>query len=335
MSPVIPHPTPTTTIPATSKITPPQANPDPVTTQQLQQLSASHISHGQQTVPGQQAGAHPSHHQGLPVIGNFVPGVPPQQVPLNLTMMAPPGVPAPTCQVAVQPQMMPVSSMAHHQHPVIPGMAQMPVIVSVQPGIDGLPHGMPHLPENVAQMAGAPQLVPMHPVPITTLPIPPPLQPMTCSDIPLPPSLQPISVMSPVVQMPPVQTAVPVSIPSNSGNTSCPGNQPSSPIYEVKLDTAVKDVIIEKTEPVPSSTSSPNKAKEETKCDGLKVENGDDETVIAENVTITTESDEQSSEGSKPSNDVIKNSKCPKNIQALSAKGTSQHQTLSQHNGES
>lgn len=126
MSPVIPHPTPTTTVPAMSKAG--LTNPDPATTQQLQQLplATSHISHGQQMV-------HPSVHQGLPMMGNFVPAVAPPQMPLNLTVMPPPGAAAPTCQVAVQPQMMPVSSMAHHQHPMVAGIGQMPVIVSVQP----------------------------------------------------------------------------------------------------------------------------------------------------------------------------------------------------------
>ena len=330
MSPVIPHPTPTTTVPAMSKAG--LTNPDPATTQQLQQLplATSHISHGQQMV-------HPSVHQGLPMMGNFVPAVAPPQMPLNLTVMPPPGAAAPTCQVAVQPQMMPVSSMAHHQHPMVAGIGQMPVIVSVQPGMDGVPHGMPQLPENVAQMAGTPQqLLQMHPVPMTTLPMPPPLQPITCSDMPLPPALQPMSVMSPMVQMPPAaHTPAPASIPPNSGNVSGHVNQPQSPIYEVKLDATVKDVIIEKAEPSASTSSSVKAIKEETKCDGqLKVENGDDDTIIAENVTVTTEGEEQSGEGSKASAGVEKVEKCSKNIQAP-AEGTSQQQSVSQPNGES
>ena len=345
MSPVIPPPTSTTTVPCMSKVASPQAgpsNPDPVTTQQLQQmpLGVSHISHGQQMAPAQQVGTHLSQHQGMPqgmpaMMGNFVPAsVPPQQMPLNITMMPPPGIPAPTCQVAIQSQMMPVSSMANHQHPIVPGIGQMPVIVSVQPGMDGLPHGMPHLPENVTQMPGAPQLVQMHPVPMTTLPMVPSLPQITCSEMPLPPSLQPISVMSPMVQMPPAQTSVPVSIPSNGGNMSGNMNQPESPIYEVKLDASVKDVVIEKAESVACSTSSVAKTKEETKPDGLKVENGDDVTIIAENVTVTTESEEQSSEASKLSDDGQKDSKCSKNTQVQSVEGTSHHHGVSQHNGE-
>ena len=187
MSPIIPPPTSTTTVPSMSKVASPQvgpSNPDPVTTQQLQHLplGVSHVSRGQQMAPAQQVGCP----QGMPAImGNFVPAaVPPQQMPLNITMMPPPGIPAATCQVGIQPQMMPVSSMANHQHPMVPGIGQMPVIVSVQPGMDGLPHGMPHLPENVTQMPGAPQLVQMHPVPMTTLPMVPPLPQITCSEMP-------------------------------------------------------------------------------------------------------------------------------------------------------
>lgn len=327
MSPVIPHPTPTTAVPSMVKPSLSQPGPvDPVTTQQLQQplLGASHIGHGQQT-----AGAHSSQLQGVSaVMGNFVPAVPPPQMPLNIAMMPPPGVAAPTCQVAVQPQMMPTSSMAHHQHTVVPGIGQLPVLVSVQPGIDGLPHGMPQLAENVSQIAGAPQLVQMHPVPMTTLPMPPPLQPITCSDIPLPPSLQPISVMSPMVQLP-QQPPVPVSIPPNSGNLSGNMNQPQSPIYEVKLKAAV----IEKTDVVISTP--PIKTKEEVKCDGLKVENGDDDTIIAENVTITTESEEQSCEGSKPSDDVKKENRCSKPIPAPSAEDSPHCQSDNKPSGKS
>lgn len=337
MSPVIPHPTTTTAVPALVKVTSPQTgltNPDPVTTQQLQMppgTSHMHINHGQQMVPGQQVGAQPTH-QGMPMMGNFISAVPPQQVPPNLTMMPPPGVSASTCQVTIQPQMMSVNSMAHHQHPMVSGISQMPVIVSLQPGMDGLPHSMPHLPENITQMAGAPHLVQMHPVPMTTLPMPPPLQPITCSDMQLPPPLQPMSVMSPMVQMPLAQAHVSVTIPPNSGNASGHVNQPESPVYEVKLDASVKDVIVEKTDPA-SVMSSPDKAKDESKCDGLKVENGDDETIIAENVTVTTESEEQNTEGSKQSNDVEKGSKCSKNKQA--PEGTCDQQRVGQSNGES
>ena len=139
----------------------------------MQQLpvAASHISRAQQMDPGQHVVVHTSQQQGMPSMGNFVPGFPAQQLPLNLAMMQPAtGAQAPTCQVAVQPQIMPVSSMAN-QHPVVPGIGHMPVIVSVQPGMDGLQHGMPHLPENITQMTGGTPLVQMHPIPLTTFPL--------------------------------------------------------------------------------------------------------------------------------------------------------------------
>lgn len=355
MSPVIPHPTPTTSVPAMPKMSqlqtglsnPPGVQSGPaVTTEHVQQmpLATSHVSHAQQMVPAQQVGVHMNQHQGLPMMGNFVPGVPAQQMPLNLAMMQPPpGAQAPTCQVAVQPQMMPVSSMANHQHPMVPGIGQMPVIVSVQPGIDGLQHGMPHLPENIAQMAGGTPLVQMHPIPMTTLPMPPPLQPITCSDMSLPPPLQPLSVMSTMVQMP-GQAPVSVSIPplNNGSNqiTSHVQNQPQSPIYDVKLEPAEKDVGIEKTGTATTTcTASPDKTKSESKCDGVKVENGDDDTIIAENVTIMTESEEQNSKRSKQSiSDPEKDRKSSDTgdiTEPLPAKNTSLHQSLTQSNGKS
>ena len=142
--PLTPHSTPTTSGTAIPKVEPLQvglSNPSgisnpAVTTEHMQQLPlvASHISHAQQMAPGQHVGVHMSQQQGMPSMGNFVPGFPAQQLPLNLAMMQPAtGAQAPTCQVAVQPQIMPVSSMAN-QHPVVPGIGQMPVIVSVQPG---------------------------------------------------------------------------------------------------------------------------------------------------------------------------------------------------------
>lgn len=311
MSPVIPHPTSTTSVPAMPKISPPQTGlpnpsgvPDPaVTTEHVHQLplATSHISHAQQMVPAQQVGVQMSQQQGLPLMGNFVPGVPTQQMPMNLAMMqpAPPGAQAPTCQVAVQPQMMPVSSMANQQHPVVPGIGQMPVIVSVQPGIDGLQHGMPHLPENISQMAGGTPLVQMHPIPMTTLPMPPPLQPITCSDMSFPPPLQP--VMSTMVQMPgqPVPVTVGIPPPNSGANpmmSSYVPNQPQSPIYDVKLEPAEKGEVIDKTDSTTTTTASPDKTKAECKCDGVKVENGDDDTIIAENVTVMTETEEHNSE---------------------------------------
>lgn len=353
VSSVNPRPTPTISVPAISKVTPLQtglSNPSgasspALTTEHVQQLplASSHISYAQQMVPGQHVGIHMSqHHQGLPLMGNFVPGVP-EQMPMNLAMMQPPpGAQVPTCQVAVQPQMMPVSSMAHHQHPMVSGIGQMPVIVSVQPGIDGLHHGMPHFPEHLSQMAGGASLVQMHPIPMTTLPMPPPLQPITCSDLSLPPPLQPLSVMSPMVQMP-AHVPVPVRIPPlNSGSLSShnkqmtPQTQPQSPIYEVKLDTTtVKDMIIEKADPG-TTTASPDKSKAESKCDGVKVENGDDDTIIAENVTVMTETEDQNSESSKPPvSDTEKDSKCSSAggiIEPVQPNNTS---LQSQSNGES
>jgi len=302
--PLTPHPTPTTSGTAIPKVAPLQAslsNPSgisnpAVTTEHMQQLpvAASHISHAQQMVPGQHVGVHMSQQQGMPSMGNFVPGFPAQQMPLNLTMMQPAtGVQAPTCQVAVQPQMMPVSSMANHQHPVVPGIGQMPVIVSVQPGMDGLQHGLPHLPENITQMTGGTPLVQMHPIPLTTLPLPPPLQPITCSDMSLPPPLQPLSVMSTMVPIPgqvPINVSAP--LPSSGSNQITAQTHPQPPIYEVKLEKTDSSTI--------AITASPDKTKAEAKCDRVKVENGDEDTIIAENVTIMTETEEQNSESSKP-----------------------------------
>ena len=348
-SPVIPHPTPTTSVLTGSKATPLQAglsNPSvvtnpAVTTQHVQQipLSASQISHVQQMVPGQHGGVHLNQQQGMALMGNFVPGVSPQQMPMNLAMMQPP----PTCQVAAQPQMMPISSIAHHQHSMqVSGMSQMPVIVSVQPGMDGLQPGMPHLPENIAQMAGGAPMVQMHHIPITTMPMPPPLQPITCGDMSLPPPLQPMSVMSPSVPIPSL-APVPVSIPlSNSGNLSnnqvTPQSHPQSPIYEVKLDNTVKDVVIEKSDPT-TTTTSPDKTKAELKCDGVKVENGDDDTIIAENVTVMTETEEQNSESSKPPiSDTGKEGKCSgpgETAEQAPSKSNSVQQSVNYSNGES
>lgn len=338
MSPVIPHPTTTSLVPPLAKMTSPQTGPAnhiavPVSAQQSQQpmtLGSSHMNHAQQMVSGQQVGTQPGQ-QGMPMMGNFIPAVSPQQMPLNLTMMPPPGTSVPTCQVALQPQMMPVSSVAPHQSPVVPGISQMPVIVSVQPGIDGLPHGMQHLPENVGQMTGTPHLVQVHPVPMTTLPMPPPLQPITCSDMPLPPVLQPLSVMSPVVQMPLAQAQGPVSVPQNNGNTTSE-RQPESPIYEVKLDTPVKDQATEKPHPA-AGVSTPDKAKEENKSESLKVENGDDETIIAENVTITTESEDQNTDSSKTGVKVEDYDKCSKKEQKHEE--ASNHISSDQSNEES
>lgn len=341
MSPVTPHPTPTTSGAAMPKATPLQSglsNPSgvsnpAVTTEHMQQLplATSHISHAQQIVPGQQVGVHMSQQQGMPLLGNFVPGVPAQQMPLNLAMMQPPtGAQAPTCQVAVQSQMMPVSSMANHQHPVVPGIGQMPVIVSVQPGMDGLQHGMPHLPENIAQMTGGTPLVQMHPIPLTTLPMPPPLQPITCSDLSLPPPLQPLSVMSTMVPIPgqaPVNVSAP--LPSIGSNQITSQSQPQSPIYEVKLEKTDSGTI----------TASPDKTKAEAKCDRVKVENGDDDTIIAENVTVMTETEEQNSDSSKPAkSDYEKDRKCSDAgdmTEPTPPKSTALHQSVIHSNGKS
>ena len=319
--PLTPHPTPTTSSAAILKVAPLQAglsspsgisNPA-VKTEHMQQLpvAASHFSHVQQMVPGQQVGVHMSQQQGMPSMGNFVPGFPAQQMPLNLGMMQPAtGAQAPTCQVAVQPQMMPVSSMANHQHPVVPAIGQMPVIVSVQPGMDGLQHGMPHLPENITQMTGGTPLVQMHPIPLTTLPLPPPLHPITCSDMSLPPPLQPLSVMSTMVSIPgqvPINVSAPLSSSGNSQITT--QTHPQSPIYEVKLENTDSG-----TTTITASgtiTASPDKIKAEAKCDRVKVENGDDDTIIAENVTIMSETEEQNTESSKPAkSDNAKDRKC-------------------------
>lgn len=332
MSPVISHPTTAALVPPLAKMTFPQTGPAnhiavSVSEQQSQQpmaLGSSHMNHAQQMVSGQQVGTQPGQ-QGMPLMGNFIPAVSPQQMPLNLTMMPP------TCQVAVQPQMMPVNSVAPHQPQVVPGISQMPVIVSVQPGIDGLPHGMPHLPENVGQMTGAPHLVQVHPVPLTTLPMPPPLQPITCSDMSLPPVLQPMSVMSPVVQMPLAQAQGPVSVPQNNGNTASE-SQPESPIYEVKLDTPVKDQATERPNPA-AGVLTPDKAKEENKCESLKVENGDDETIIAENVTVTTVSEDQNIGSSKTGVKVEGDDKCPK--KERKHEEASNHLSIGQLNEES
>ena len=315
-----PHSTPTTSASAIPKVEPLQvglSNPSgisnpAVTTEHMQQLpvAASHISHAQQMVPGQHVGVHMSQQQGMPSMGNFVPGFPAQQLPLNLAMMQPAaGAQAPTCKVAVQPQIMPVSSMAN-QHPVVPGIGQMPVIVSVQPGMDGLQHGMPHLPENITQMTGGTPLVQMHPIPLTTLPLPPPLQPITCSDMSLPPPLQPLSVMSTMVPIPgqvPINVSAP--LPSSGSSQITTQTHPQSPIYEVKLEKTDSGAIT-----IAASgtiTASPGKIKAEAKCDRVKVENGDDDTIIAENVTIMSETVEQNSESSKPTkSDNEKDIKC-------------------------
>ena len=315
-----PHSTPTTSGSAIPKVEPLHvglSNPSGIsnpaaTTEHMQQLpvAASHISHAQQMVPGQHVGVHMSQQQGMPSMGNFVPGFPAQQLPLNLAMMQPAtGAQAPTCQVAVQPQIMPVSSMAN-QHPVVPGIGQMPVIVSVQPGMDGLQHGMPHLPENITQMTGGTPLVQMHPIPLTTLPLPPPLQPITCSDMSLPPPLQPLSVMSTMVPIPgqvPINVSAP--LPSSGSSQITTQTHPQSPKCEVKLEKTDSGAIT-----IAASgtiTASPDKIKAEAKCDRVKVENGDDDTIIAENVTIMSETVEQNSESSKPTkSDNEKDIKC-------------------------
>lgn len=350
---MIPHPSITTSVPAGPKATPLQAglsNPpgltNPVvTTQHVQQmpLPRSQISQVQQMVPEQQGGVPLGQQQGIALMGNFVPGVSPQGLPINLAMMPPPPAShTPTCQVAAQPQMMPVSSIAHQQHPIqVSGMSQMPVIVSIPPGMDGLQPGMPHLPENIAQMAGGASMMQMHPIPMTTLPMPPPLQPITCGDMSLPSPLQPLSVMSAAVPIPsqaPVQVSIPPSINTSlNNNDRTPQSDPTSPIYEVKLETAVKDVIVEKSH---STNTTPDKGiKAELKCDRVKVENGDDETIIAENVTVMTETEEQSSENSKPpTKDTRKNGKCS-GLGETASQSTSKCKSIQQSthhfNGES
>ena len=338
--PLTPHPTPTTSGAAMPKLTPLQVglsspsgvSNSVVTTEHMQQLpeAASHISHAQQMGPGQHVGVHMSQHQGMPSMGNFVPGFPAQQMSLNLAMMQPQtGAHTPTCQVAVQPQMMPVSSMANHQHPMVPGIGQLPVIVSVQPGMDGLQHGMPHLPENISQMTGGTPLVQMHPIPLT-LPLPPPLQPITCSDMSLPPPLQPLSVMSTMVPIPgqaPINVSAPLS--SSGSNQITTQSHPQSPIYEVKLEKTDSGTI----------TASSDKTKSEAKCDRVKVENGDEDTIIAENVTIMTETEEQNSERSKPAQiDYEKDRKCSgagDMTEPTPPASTALHQSVTHSNGKS
>ena len=339
--PLTPHPTPTTLGTAIPKMAPLQtglSNPSGISnptvkTEHMQQLpmAASHISHGQQMVPGQHVGVHMSQQQGMPSMGNFVPGFPAQQVPLNLAMMQPAtGAQAPTCQVVVQPQMLPVSSMANHQHPVVPGIGQMPVIVSVQPGMDGLQHGLPQLPENITQMTGGTPLVQMHPIPLTTLPLPPPLQPITCSDMSLPPPLQPLSVMSTMVPIP-GQVPINVSASLSSGSSQIAAQTHSqSPICAVKLEKTDSSTI--------AITASPDKTKAEVKCDRVKVENGDDDTIIAENVTIVTETEEQYSESSKPAkSDYQKDRKCSgagDMTETTPPASSALHQSVAQSNGK-
>lgn len=301
MSPVVSPTTLTASMPSMNKSSLQQTIPsDPITTQQTQQLqmNTAHVNHSPQMAVGQQGQPQPSQHQGVPaMMSGFVPTatVVPQQLPLSIAMMPPSGIPA-TCATA-QPQVMQVSSMSHHQHSVVPGIGQMPVIVSVPAGMDGLPQSMPQLPENLAQMAAATQLVQMHPVTMTTLPMAPSLQPVSCSDVSLPPALQPISVMSSMVQIPSAQGSQPVPVAA----IDIPRDGPQSPIYEVKLEAAAKDVAIEKAELLTRNTTP--KAGMKVKSEGVKVENGDEAIIIvsssptisvAENVTVTTQGGELS-----------------------------------------
>lgn len=298
MSPVVSPTTLTASMPSMNKSSLQQTIPlDPITTQQTQQLrlNTAHVNHSPQMAAGQQGQPQPSQHQGVPsMMSSFVPTAVPQQLPLSMTMMPPSGIPA-TC-ATVQPQGMQASSASHHQHTVVPGIGQIPVIVSMPGGMDGLPQGMPQLPESLAQMATATHLVHMHPVTVTTLPMAPSLQPVSCSEVSLPPALQPIPVMSSMVQIPSAQGSLPVPVAA----INIPRDGPQSPIYEVKLEAAVKDVAIEKAEPYINTPKGGMKVK----CEGVKVENGEEAIIVsssptvpvAENVIVTTQGGELSHE---------------------------------------
>ena len=303
MSPVVSPTTLTASMPSMNKSSLQQTiHLDPITTQQTQQLrmNTAHVNHSPQMAAGQQGQPQPSQHQGVPsnsMMSSFVPTVVPQQLPLSMAMMPSSGIPA-TC-ATVQPQVMQASSVSHHQHTMVPGIGQIPVIVSVPGGMDGLPQGMPQIPENLTQVATATHLVHMHPVTVTTLPMAPSLQPVSCSDVSLPPALQPIPVMSSMVQIPSAQGSLPVPVEG----INIPRDGPQSPIYEVKLEAAVKDMAIEKAGPFINTPKGGTKVKRE----GVKVENGEEAIIVsssptapvAESLTVTTQGGELSHEERK------------------------------------
>lgn len=306
-SSTVPPATSPSIVPSVAKVSLPQPVPlDPVKTEKLQPGTV-HVNHSRQIATGQEVRPQ----QGASaMMSSFVPAVVSQQLSLNMAMMPSPGIPA-SSQVAVQSQVMPVSSMA--QHSVVPSISQMPVIVSVPTGMDGFPHGLPQLPENVTPMTGAAQLIQMHPVPMTTIPMPPPPQPVTGStgNMPLPPALQPITVMSSMVQIPAVQGSPAVSLPTNSGQE----RKPQSPTFEVK------DVVAEKADPMTFNATPSGITK--VKCEGIKMENGDDETIIAENVTITTEGGGERRESGKPCGEAKNENQSSTNAQVQSVEGIS------------
>ena len=339
-TPLVGHATPITSLPETSKVAPQQSGlPSPAE-------SSGHVTTEMQHPPltpaaplMQPVGTAMGQNQGLAVVGNFVPTLHSQQVSLGMAVVSHPGVPASTGGVVVQSQMIPDSSVAHHQPAMVPSMAQMPVIVSVQPGISD---GLQQAPGNVAQMAGAAPFVQVHSVPITTLPVPPPLQPITCSDFTLPTPQQPLPVASPGIQRSP-GPSLPVAIPSSTvisaRNDVTPAQvEPRSPIYEVKLEASVKDVVIERTFSSTCLASSAEKTKAQSKSDGTQVENGD-ETAIAENITVVTQTDNKrsSTRAVKPSDDDDDrrgNVKTPTKNKGDSNSAHSE-QNVSQSNGES
>ena len=306
-SSTVPPATSPSIVPSVAKVSLPQPVPlDPVKTEKLQPGTV-HVNHSRQIATGQEVRPQ----QGASaMMSSFVPAVVSQQLSLNMAMMPSPGIPA-SSQVAVQSQVMPVSSMA--QHSVVSSISQMPVIVSVPTGMDGFPHGLPQLPENVTPMTGAAQLIQMHPVPMTTIPMPPPPQPVTGStgNMPLPPALQPITVMSSMVQIPAVQGSPAVSLPTNSGQE----RKPQSPTFEVK------DVVAEKADPMTFNATPSGITK--VKCEGIKMENGDDETIIAENVTITTEGGGERRESGKPCGEAKNENQSSTNAQVQSVEGIS------------
>ena len=97
-----------------------------------------------------------------------------------------------------------------------------------------------------------------------------------------------MSTMVPIPGQIPINVSAP--LPSSGSSQITTQTHPQSPIYEVKLKKPDSGTI----------TASPGKIKAEAKCDRVKVENGDDDTIIAENVTIMSETVEQNSESCKP-----------------------------------
>lgn len=225
------------------------------------------------TIPNPQMAINPA----LPAVGTFV------HSPVDTPMMSPSPtlqVP-PTCQVNGQPPLMIPNTYAMSQQGVI-----MQTIANMNP-VPPMTMAMHHsFHESMQQMQGSVPyqmscggpMVHMHPVPVTTLPMPPPLQPIVSSGSAMP---------HPMVLHSGIQDLSPVSVPTSTTVQLLP----TAPLPFSSHHRAVESSM---------RVESPVKVKVEPNG---SIEN-DDEISVGQTVTVVTQTTDAALKSSPETNKV-------------------------------